>query len=182
MINKELYIVCGLPGAGKSTFIRSLIHPNVMHDKIHYGTMCLDNGAWCNNGSAWISRDDIRFSMLSDGDQYFDKEKEVYKEYIRKINDALRDDNIRQVFADATHLTESSRNKLLSNVNTSGVNVYVMVFDVGLNKCILNNLKRIGTKRYVPTDVIIKMSERFEKPEACDAFNVITITGEDLYD
>lgn len=37
----------------------------------------------------YISRDEIRYSMISDKDEYFSKEKEVFNEYVKQIDEAL---------------------------------------------------------------------------------------------
>ena len=86
----KLYIVMGTPGSGKSTWIQNHLDEH----------------------SVWVSRDDVRFSMVAEDEEYFSKEKQVFKEYTRRINNAL--ENGYDVFADATHLNKASRNKLLT--------------------------------------------------------------------
>ena len=76
----NLFIMMGAPGAGKSTFIKNLK----------------------GESGIPISRDNIRFSMVKEDEPYFSKEKEVYKEFIRLINEHLSRN--RDVIADATHL------------------------------------------------------------------------------
>lgn len=58
---KKIYLLCGIPGSGKSTWAKNHLDDN----------------------SIWISRDLIRFSMVSEEEEYFSKEKEVFKEFIK---------------------------------------------------------------------------------------------------
>ena len=90
----KLYLMCGVPGAGKSTWVEQ-----------HKGEGVV------------ISRDKIRFSMLHETDEYFSKEPFVYQEFIKQITEALDTNGL--VFADATHLNGSSRIKLLRSLGTA---------------------------------------------------------------
>jgi len=51
----DVYIMCGCPGSGKTTWLKDHVKP----------------------GSAIISRDAIRFSLLKEGEDYFSHEEEV---------------------------------------------------------------------------------------------------------
>ena len=53
----ELILMMGIPGSGKSTWVKN----HMKSDDIY------------------ISRDEIRFSLLQPGDEYFSKEKEVWR-------------------------------------------------------------------------------------------------------
>ena len=92
-----LYIVVGVPGCGKSTWCNAKIaaNPNWLH----------------------ISRDEVRFSMIKEEDDYFSKEKQVFNEYVRQIAEGLEYTN---VIADATHLNEPSRLKLIRSIEKFG--------------------------------------------------------------
>ena len=63
------YIMSGVPGCGKSTWARKFAseNDNVVH----------------------ISRDEIRFSLLKDGEDYFAHEDDVITIFYAKINEAL---------------------------------------------------------------------------------------------
>ena len=65
----NLYLLCGIPGSGKSTWVRNHLGKYDRH----------------------VSRDDIRFSLVKEDEEYFSKEEEVKKEYINKINKYLQD-------------------------------------------------------------------------------------------
>lgn len=52
--------------------------------------------------------------MLNEGNSYFAKEKEVFREFINQIKTALNE--VDNVVVDATHINERSRNKLLDAI------------------------------------------------------------------
>ena len=58
----KLYLMVGIPGSGKSTFIANTKEVRTLI----------------------VSRDAIRFSMVSEGESYFKKEKEVFNTFINR--------------------------------------------------------------------------------------------------
>lgn len=147
-----LHILMGTPGSGKSTWIRNHLDEHTV----------------------WISRDDVRFSMVAEDEEYFSKEKQVFKEFIRRIDNAL--ENGYDVFADATHLNKASRNKLLRAVNHKlALNVDVIWIKTPLSECIYRNDNRKGTRSFVPRSVIRRMFYQIEKPEFEEGFDTIYI-------
>lgn len=90
-----LYVMVGCSGSGKSYFTE--FFPNF-------------RGA----NTEVVSRDSIRFSMLSLGDNYFKNEKKAFKRFISDINRKLESGV--DIVADATHISKASRSKLLSNI------------------------------------------------------------------
>ena len=145
-----LYITCGVPGSGKSTWCRENVPPTARH----------------------ISRDTIRYSMVKPNEPYFSKEKEVFNEFVRQIKEGLA---IGDVYADATHLNRASRDKL---INAVGVNtpdaIVALVFKVPLETCILRNSQRSG-REYVPEDQIEIMYNNFRIPTRNERFTKILI-------
>ena len=150
MIDKKtLWIMCGVPGSGKSWFAKNKLI----------------------NGPGWmyISRDEIRFSYLKDEDDYFNHEKEVYNEFLQKIKSALNYEGIYNVIADATHLNYPSRHKLLTNLKRIGCNfdnlqIIPVVIEADIDIILERNDKRNG-KAKVPHNVIKNMMKQMEKPE-----------------
>ena len=57
----------GIPGSGKSTFAQ------------HYTEDAN------NISTVWISRDEVSYSLISGTDEYFAKEKDVFKIFVKKI-------------------------------------------------------------------------------------------------
>ena len=146
-MKNKLYIMCGCPGAGKSTYAKKSF-PN----------------------TKYISRDEIRFNLVKENEPYFSREKEVFKTFVREINKALREQV--DVIADATHLNKVSRFKLISNlnINKEKTEIIFIVMRTPLDVCIERNENRKGTRSYVPPEVIKSMFHSFKKPslEECD--------------
>lgn len=153
----NLFIMMGAPGAGKSTFIKKL-----KSFKKDFGVP--------------ISRDKIRFSMVKEDEPYFSKEKEVYKEFIRLINEHLSKNC--DVIADATHLNAASRNKLINCVTVPNVKIHVIWIKTTLETCLKQNELRKGTRAYVPPSVITKMHNSIEKPEFEEGISSIYVFEE----
>lgn len=140
MKSKTLWLIAGVPGSGKSTFLAN--HTNNSKAKI-------------------ISRDAIRFKLLGDGDAYFKNEDTVWNMYVDAIKNSLQENE--HTVLDATHLNERSRNKILDRLNLDDVNINVIYFKVPLNVCIDRNSQRTG-RAHVPTDVITKMYTSYRYP------------------
>lgn len=140
MKKKNLWIISGIPGSGKSTWLAN----NVQKDGII------------------ISRDKIRFSKLEENDSYFKYEKEVFSEYCEQIKNALNSPEVVDVYADATQMTPRARLKTIMGVepDLEKVNINCINFIVPLNICLDRNEKRKG-RSYVPRAQIRRMNESF---------------------
>lgn len=141
---KTLLLMSGPSGAGKSYWVKNFIkdRPNAI----------------------WVSRDAVRFSMVSEQEEYFSKENDVFKEWIRQIQEALDSEGEGWVIADATHLNERSRNKTLNALHLDPDTQIIPVFSYpGVQKCLENNEKRSG-RAYVPRSVIRRMAMSYEPP------------------
>lgn len=138
----RLFLTVGCPSSGKSTYIRENVDTLFENPTI-------------------VSRDEIRFSLLEDEDDYFKKEKEVFRLFVQKANEAIAAGG--DVILDATHITKKSRNKILSQLNLNGVaEVVGLVFDTPLEECLRTNEQRKG-RAYVPSSVIEQMYSQIEK-------------------
>ena len=146
-MNKTLYIMCGTPGSGKTWFAKNKLM----------------------KGCDWeyISRDEVRFSMIKDDEEYFSHETAVFKAFIGKITFALEygNDNI---IADATHLNWGSRRKLLKTLEMymplEGVDVILVVIEAKLKDILERNKLRSGRAR-VPEETIRRMYASMSDPE-----------------
>lgn len=143
-----IMMLVGVPGSGKSTYAQGV--KKELESEEHT--------------VAYISRDNIRFSMLDNGDLYFDKEGAVFDEFIRQINQAI-EDGFEYVIIDATHVSPVSRAKVLKRVRApSYVVLNIMVMDCSLETCIERNKKRTGIYK-VPVSAIQNMYKNFVYPE-----------------
>lgn len=141
MKQKNLFVLCGTPGCGKSTWVKNRVE---------------------ENGGVWVSRDVIRFGMLKEGEDYFAHENEVYDKFVQTIQEEL--DKGGDVYADATHLNEKGRIKLLDCLNLEDVKLIAVRFDVPLEVCLERNEMREGRAR-VPKSVVRRMWHSRTDPE-----------------
>ena len=139
-----LYISCGVPGAGKSTFLNKIKEEHAII----------------------VSRDKIRFSLRKENESYFAHETEVFEIFVSEITKYINQGY--NVYADATHLNYSSRLKLTTALLNKGCNPYKVIaidFDVPLMTCLERNEKRKGTIAYVPREAIKRMYWQHTSPE-----------------
>lgn len=145
----KLYLMMGIPGSGKSTWIKDHLLPCQAH----------------------VSRDKIRFALVDEGEEYFSRETEVFNSFVEQINTFLS--NGCDVYADATHISRASRNKLLSRINSHPEEVNLIWINGGLTTALLQNENRKDTRSYVPKSVIRRMHNQIEAPDFEEGFNII---------
>lgn len=138
----NLYLMVGASGSGKSTYANNFAESNGKPIKV-------------------VSRDAIRFSLLDDGAPYFSKEKTVFARFIKEINEGLDKGD---VIADATHINEVSRMKVISKVDLSKCKVSCIVVNTDETTAIKRNHLREGRAR-VPDSVISENYARFTHPK-----------------
>lgn len=149
----KLYVMVGIPASGKSYIAEYMegILPYTVH----------------------ISRDEVRFSMLKEADDYFSHEDTVYHSFIEKIDEQLNRGY--NVIADATHITEGSRRKLLKAISAHPDEIIAIVVNCPLKVCLERNEKRLGRTK-VPENVIKDMHNRKTKPRINEGFDsIVTI-------
>mgnify|MGYP002526480629 CR=1 FL=1 len=110
-----LYILCGPSGSGKSTWATNFIKDKRI---------------------AYISRDNIRLSIIKEEEDYFSHEKEVFKQFVKAIAEYLIAGN--DCIADATHLNMFSRCKLMQALDmyTKEYEIIYVVFNTDVGTCI----------------------------------------------
>ena len=133
MTKPTCYIMSGIPGCGKSTWARKFTaeHDNVVN----------------------VSRDEIRFSLLTDGEDYFAREDDAIAIFYSEINEALAEGH--DVIADATHISERALRNTMRRIDID-CNKVLVSFDTPLDTCIARNALRDGRAR-VPERVIRNM-------------------------
>jgi predicted kinase len=116
-------------------------------------------------GGFWASRDVVRFSMVREDEPYFERENEVFNAWIAQICEALSNPMIEDIYIDATHLNDRSRNKTLSRLPKENIKkITNVVFLVPIETCLERNAKRTG-REVVPEDVIRNMKKTFKMPK-----------------
>ena len=141
----KLYILIGVPGSGKTTYAKIMLKHNA--------------------NLRYVSRDEVRFSLVSEEEEYFSKETEVFNTFISNIKQYI--DKKYDVIADATHISVASRKKLfdaLGNKYLNKVSVIAVVFHPSLELNFIYNENRRGTRAYVPKNVIERMYAQFQNP------------------
>ena len=160
-MNKRLFLMMGIPGSGKSTFVRK--RRDIFDNPIV------------------VSRDKIRFSLLEEGDEYFSKEDEVLKEFTKQIVESLSHP-MGDTIVDATHLNGGSRRKILNLITRAGGSydeVRVIWLRTPLDIALKRNAKRTG-RAFVPEDAIKNMYNSLTKPaieEGIDWLHTVTSKG-----
>ena len=121
-----LYILCGPAGCGKTTWARQFM---------------------ITNNVKYISRDEIRYSYLKDGESYFSHEDEVFNSFVTLLANNLQEGY--DVIADATHLNSRSRYKLISNIDEiiTDYTIDCVSFNVDIIKILQQNRSRAGRAR-----------------------------------
>ena len=96
-MSKTLWLMCGAPGSGKSYFAK-----NILANDEHW---------------FYISRDEIRFQILKNDEEYFSHETDVYDCFVKRIQSIICTIEQGNIIADATHLNKASRMKLLNRLD-----------------------------------------------------------------
>lgn len=154
-MKKHLYLMMGVPGSGKSTYAKNIL----------------------KYGDIYISRDEIRYSLLTDEDDYFAKENEVIKTFIESIDKSLELEEYHgDVYADATHLSRKGRAQVLSQLKNKD-KVSVIYLDIPLNIILKRNAQRTG-RALVPENVIRRMYNSIQLPTRAEGIEKIYFINE----
>ena len=155
MKQKILYLMCGCPGSGKSHWAKGI------------------------KDAVIISRDEIRFNLLKDGEDYFAHEEEVVDTFIQNLNAAIVTNDI--IIADATHMSEKARNATLNKLALDNVAIIPVSFELPLDKVLKQNDFRTG-RAFVPKSVVRRMHAQYIPPSNNEKYKyekIITIKEND---
>lgn len=157
MKQKTVFLLCGIPASGKSTWARAHMTPT----------------------TEWISRDKVRFSIVREDEEYFSHEDEVFDTFIAYINQTLENPEVDTIFIDATHISKGARRKVLSRIRKQNIaELNCVWFDVSLDTCLARNHLRTGRER-VPETAIENMYKSKTYPSKTEeGFNTIFIIDE----
>ena len=151
MRQKQVFLLAGPPASGKSTWVRNNM----------------------TVGSEWISRDNVRFAIVREDEDYFSHEDEVFDTFINYINQTLENPNIDQIFIDATHLSRRSRRKTTSRIRMANVEeLNCICFTTPKAVCHARNNLREGRSK-VPTSAIDNMFNAYSLPTKDEGFTHI---------
>ena len=139
MALKKVWLLSGVPGSGKSTWVRKQI---------------------AEKGGVHCSRDEIRFSLLKEDEDYFAHEDEVVKIWFEKVNEAILNPEVENIYIDATHLTERARKNTINELPEGDYDIITVFFQIPLAICLERNSKREG-RAFVPPSVIKSMWESY---------------------
>jgi len=142
-----LVIPVGIPGSGKSSYI-----------KRHFPAADV------------VSPDIIRARMLNAKETgvYYNPEIEEYV-WLAAYNDleaALRDSDAERVVFDATNTTFKRRYPLVARALRAGVKVHIIFFATPLQTVLMRNANRVDGRPPVPDDVIARMRFQITPPES----------------
>lgn len=160
MVKKRLFIMTGVSGCGKSTYIQKQI---------------------AEHGGNWVSRDLIRLSMLEPNTDLFFHEDEVLEEFYNRINTLLESQKYHgDIYCDATHLTKRARREFFKHVHTELADEVIGVwFKIDVNTCLKHNANRSGYAN-VPEKTIRDMCRRLQPPTVWEEpYNEVWCVRED---
>lgn len=141
MKQKTVWITCGPPGSGKSTWCEKQVK---------------------ENGGVHCSRDAIRFSLLEEGEPYFAHEAEVLRQWKTQIANAISNPEVEDVYVDATHLNEQARKIIIDTLPKGDYKTMFVFFETDLLVCLERNAAREGRSR-VPDEIIRNMYLGYQK-------------------
>ena len=155
---KRLFLLSGAPGSGKSTWAQNQVQLN---------------------GGTWISRDLIRFGLITENDDYFSMEDEVFTRFIDSIQTSINSSIETDIYVDATHLNKTGRNRVLKRLDISPLDeINCVCFNVPINILLKRNDNREGLAK-VPRSVVRRMHYSFEIPKADEKFTKVIIIDKD---
>jgi predicted kinase len=149
-MNNTLYITVGLPGSGKSTYVK-----NFIKDKdIEY-----------------LSSDSLR-AVYGKSEEDQTVTPLVFGHIKRKVDEFLKDG--KNVLVDATSVNRKERSDYINTAKKYGAKVVAIVFKMDRQGLIERNKKR-GEQggRVVPDWVIDKMLNKFAEPSYDEGIDVI---------
>ena len=149
-MNNTLYITVGLPGSGKSTYVK-----NFIKDKdIEY-----------------LSSDSLR-AVYGKSEEDQTVTPLVFGHIKKKVDELLKDG--KNVLVDATSVNRKERSDYINTAKKYGAKVVAIVFKMNRQGLIDRNKKR-GEQggRVVPDFVIDKMLAKFEEPSYSEGIDVI---------
>jgi predicted kinase len=118
-----------------------------------------------------ISRDNIRFGLLGDEEDYFAHEDEVRKIFSHAIQEKTSSNKWENIYIDATHLSPKARKWTMWNISKYCY-VIAVSLEVPVELAAERNKQRTG-RALVPDSVIRNMSAQYVIPTLKEGFDEI---------
>ena len=155
-MNKTFYIMCGIPGSGKSHWAQNL--------------------ATASTQSEVISSDDIRQEINGDSSSQLNG-KAVWDNLYERVRTTRKE----LVIVDATFIYRRDREKIINfiRVNHPGALVNCFFLSTSLEMSLAQNVNR---DRYVPETIVESFHSRLQIPTPEEGFDRIFNVGDCKYD
>lgn len=152
MNQRKVYILCGAPGSGKSTFSEKFIKENTNIVRV-----CPDDNRRAIGGDS--GNQAVSYPAFC-----------MAKEQVGKALDSGKN-----VIIDATFMYRKARKDFINIAKGRGAEVIAMVFECTKETLLERIKKRVaGSGRYVPEDVVDTMLKKYQVPTEEEGFDKVT--------
>lgn len=163
----RLYLTVGIPGSGKSTYVKALKNVKVVESDAIREELFGD-------ANLQFTPEFLKEHGIDENLSYKQKKHQagqiVFTIVYDRCRTALSEGN--DVVLDATNLSKFCRKNSLSRLKGLYSDAIVLYFDTPLEKALENNNNRI---RHVPEEVIKSMHSKMEIPTKEEGFSKIVI-------
>lgn len=148
-----VYMMCGVPGVGKTYFAKTVLMTNPFYHRVY------------------VSSDDIREEICGDAaDQ--SKNNKVFEIFYKRARKAIEDGH--DVILDATHLSKKTRRKCRAKFAGLDCRFIAVQLDTPTEEAKRRNQNR---DRVVPEYVMNRMIKWFQPVEDNEGFDVVWRVG-----